>query len=161
MTVQFQGSQLRSIAYGYLVTKAAANLPQTTTATLYTIATGNVLITSIFGIVSGTAIQNQTCLLSLGTAPTAGTLATDGIASAMNIAAAEIGTQLAAPNSVSDPLQVGGPVIGGGTAGYPVQAQWPFLASPGTITWTTTASNTGKIAWYLTYVPLDTNATIS
>lgn len=161
MSVLIQPYQLREIAFGILITKAAQNLPQTTTATLFTVAGGNVIVTGLFGVVTTTAIQNQTCNLSLGTAPTTGTLATDGIASAMNISNAEIGAWVAAPASVSDPLQVGGPIVGGSTAGYPVSCHTPFIVPAGTITWTTSASNTGKIAWYLTYVPLDTAATVS
>jgi hypothetical protein len=33
--------------------------------------------------------------------------------------------------------------------------------SAGTITWTTSASNTGAMRWYLTYVPLDNGAALS
>ena len=42
-----------------IVTRAAANLPQTT-ATNYFTVTGRVLITQIYGIVT-TAIENQAC----------------------------------------------------------------------------------------------------
>jgi hypothetical protein len=31
-----------------------------------------------------------------------------------------------------------------------------FIVSPGTITWTTNASNTGAMSWYLNYIQLDT-----
>lgn len=157
MSVIIQGYQLREIAFGVQVTKAAANLPQTATATLYTVATGNVLVTSLLGVVSGTAIQNQACTLALGTAPTTGTAETAGIASATSIINMEIGTWMT-PQASSG---VDGALVVGGHAGNAVYLPTPFVVAPGTITWTTSASNTGKIAWYLTYVPLDNGATVS
>lgn len=37
----------------------------------------------------------------------------------------------------------------------------PFLLSADTITWTTSATDTGQVEWYLWYVPIDTSATVS
>lgn len=36
-----------------------------------------------------------------------------------------------------------------------------FVVAPGTISWTTSASDTGNISWYLNYMPLDTGAMVS
>jgi hypothetical protein len=157
MSVIIQGAQLRTIAFGQQVTKAAANLPQTATATLFTVAGGNILVTSLLGVVSGTAIQNQACTLALGTVPTTGTASTTGIATAVSIINKEIGTWVA-PQASSG---ASGALVVGGNAGASLFLPVPFTVPAGTISWTTSASNTGKMAWYLTYVPLDTGASVS
>jgi hypothetical protein len=48
-----------------------------------------------------------------------------------------------------------GPGGGASTLGQHVGLAGAFVAPPGTITWTTSANDTGAIAWYLHYVPLD------
>jgi hypothetical protein len=157
MSVIIQGYQLRELALGVQVIKAAQALPQTATANLYTVAGGAVLVTSLLGIVSGTAIQSTDPVLSLGTAPTTGTAETSGIATTTSIASAEIGTWLGIQSSTG----AAGALVNGGHAGNPLWITSPFVVPAGTITWTTTASKTGAIKWYLTYVALDTGASVS
>lgn len=157
MSILVQGYQLRALNFGTLVTKAAAALPQTATATLFTVATGNVLVTSVFGQVSGTAIGATVTTLALGTAPTTGTAETAGIATATAITSLEIGTFVGVQASSGK----AGALVAGGHAGDAVFAATAFVVAPGTITWTTSASDTGKMAWWLTYVPLDNGATVT
>ena len=157
MSILVQGYQLRALNFGTQVTKAAANLPQTATATLFTVATGNVLVTSLLGLVSGTAIQNQACTLALGTVPTTGTASSTGLATATSIINKEIGTWVT-PLASSG---AAGALVVGTNAGSTPFLTTAFVVPPGTISWTTSASNTGKMAWYLTYVPLDNGATVS
>lgn len=159
MSVITQGYQLRSLIFGTQVIKAAQNLPQTATSTLYTVSGGSVLVTNLVGVVSGTAIQNQACTLALGTVPTTGTASSTGLATATSIINKEIGTWMA-PQASSG---AGGALVVGTNAGSTVflPAPMAFIVPPGTISWTTSASNTGKIAWYLNYVPLDTGASVS
>jgi hypothetical protein len=156
MSVIIQGYQLREIALGVQVIKAAQALPQTATGNLYTVAGGAVLVTSLLGVVT-TAIQSTDPVLSLGTAPTTGTAETSGIATTTSIASAEIGTWLGVQSSTG----AAGALVNGGHAGNPLWITAPFVVPAGTITWTTTASKTGQIKWYLTYVPLDTGASVS
>ena len=152
-----KGYQLRELLFGVQVTKAAQALPQSATSTLYTVSGGSVLVTSLFGVVSGTAIGATVTTLALGTVPTTGTASSTGIATATAITSKEIGTWVApqAASGVAGALVVGG---NSGAAPYPPTA---FVVPAGTITWTTSASDTGKMAWYLTYVPLDTGASVS
>lgn len=159
MSVIEQGYQLRALIFGTQVTKAAAALPQTATATLFTVSGGSVLVTLLLGEVSGTAIQNQACTLALGTVPTTGTASSTGIATATAITNKEAGTWVA-PQASSG---AAGALVVGGNAGAALflQAPMAFVVPAGTITWTTSASNTGKMAWYLNYVPLDTGASVS
>lgn len=157
MAVIIQPEQVRLIQFGNTITKAAANLPASTTATLFTVAGGNVLVTSIVGLVSGTAIQNQACTLALGTVPTTGTASSTGLATATSIQNKEIGTWVTVLKSSG----LAGALVVGTNAGSTPFLESPFVVPPGTITWTTSATNTGKMAWYLTYVPLDTGASVS
>jgi hypothetical protein len=156
MSVIIQGYQLREIALGVQIIKAGQNLPQTATANLFTVSGGSVLVTSLLGVVS-TVIQGTDPGLSLGTAPTTGTAETSGIATTTSIASAEVGTWLGVQASTGS----AGALVNGGHAGSAVWLSAPFVVPAGTITWTTTASKTGAIKWYLTYVTLDTGAAVN
>lgn len=165
MSVIIQGSQLREIAFGVQVKKAAQTLPQTATADLYTVSGGSVLVTSLFGQVSGTATGATATTLKLGMKPTVGTAESAGIATAEAITSLEIGTwigvQAASVVSGTPDTYTIGKLAVADHAGTTMFAPVPFVVPAGTITWTTSANDTGKIAWYLTYVPLDTGASVS
>ncbi len=154
-----QGTQLRTLNQGSIVTKAAAALPQTATGTLFTVAGGAVLVTGLVGIVT-TVVQSSDPVLSLGTAPTVGTAQTSGIATTTVLTSAEVGTLVTVASSAGLPT---GLVVMATAAksGSSVFLANPFLVSAGTITWTTGASKTGAMKWYLTYIPLDDGASVS
>jgi hypothetical protein len=156
MSTIIQGYQLRTLLLGDLVTKTAVSLPQTATANLYTVSGGNVLVTSLLGVVS-TVIGGTAVTLALGTHPTTGTAETAGIATATAITSAEAGTWVG-PQSSSE---AAGALVNGGHAGNVLYLPTAFIVAPGTITWTTSASTTGAISWYLTYVPLDAGALVA
>lgn len=157
MSTIIQGYQLRTIAFGVQVVKSALALPQTATSTLFTVsAAGPVLVTSLIGVVS-TAIQNQACTLALGTVPTTGTSSSTGLATATSISNKEAGTMVVPLVSAG----VAGALVVGSNAGASLFLPTPFIVTPGTITWTTSASNTGNMTWYATYVPLANGASLS
>lgn len=156
MSSMVKGKQQRQLELGFLVTKAAAALPQSATSTLYTVAGGSVLVTSIFGQVT-TVIQNQVCTLALGTVPTVGTAGSTALATATSIQAKEVGTFV----TVQASSGVGGALVVGTNASVSPFASFAFVVPAGTITWTTSASNTGAMKWYLTYIPLDDGASVS
>jgi hypothetical protein len=153
-----QGSQLRLLEYGYQVLKAAQTLPQTATSTLFTVKGGRVVITSLMGTVS-TVIGAGAVTMSLGTVPTVGTANNAGIAAlTTTLANKEVGTHLWLP-----PV-AGAALLFGGNAGSPAQLLGgnAYVVSAGTITWTTAAaSTTGAVSWALTYIPIDTGASVS
>lgn len=159
MSVLIQGSQLRTIAFGQQVIKDAANLPQTATADLFTVSGGAVLVTSLIGIVT-TAIAASDPELSLGTAPTTGTAETSGIATSTVLTSAEVGTLITVGSDGGLPTDLV-VMATAAKAGSTVFLGTPFVVSAGSITWTTGASKTGAIKWYLTYVPLDAGASVS
>lgn len=150
-----QGKSLRLIEYGTQVLKAATALPQTATSTLFTVTGGRVIVTSLVGTVS-TAVQNQACTLALGTVPTTGTASSTGIATATSIINLEAGTHVYLPAAK-------GALTVNANAGAAAQiaSGSGYVVSAGTISWTTSASNTGAISWALTYIPLDDGAAVS
>lgn len=156
MAAFIQGAQIRLLEYGFQVAKAAQALPQTATATLFTVSGGRVVITSLAGTVS-TVIGGTATTLALGTAPTVGTAATAGIASATAITSKEAGTHIWLPTAAGSALNVG---TNAGSAAQLLGGQ-AYVVSAGTVTWTTSASTTGAISWALTYIPLDTGASVS
>jgi hypothetical protein len=156
VSTQLQGYQLRTLAFGQQVIKGPSNTPQTTTATLATVAGGSVLVTSMLGLVT-TVIASGANTLALGVTPTTGTQENAGIAAAVSIASLEVGTWLTPLVSAG----AAGTLVSGGHAGNAVFLPTPFVVPAGSITWTTTGSTTGQIKWYFTYVPLDTGASLS
>jgi hypothetical protein len=156
MSTIIQPNQVFTIQFGLLVTKAATALPQTATATLFTVSGGSVLVTSLLGQVT-TVIQNSDPVLTLGTAPTTGTADTDGIATTTALTSAEVGVWVT-PLASSG---LGGALVVGTLAGSAPWLATPFAVPAGTITWTTTASKTGALKWYLSYIPLDIGASVA
>jgi len=158
MSIIIQGTQLRALELGTLVQKGPSVLPATTTANLYTVNTGAVVVTGLVGVVT-TVCSATVTNLSIGTHPTGLSAQNASIAVATAITSAAVGTWLA-------PLPVSG--VGGGTGSLVVAAPSAvaflpaaFIVPAGTITLTTSATNTGAVSWYLTYVPLDTGAYVS
>lgn len=156
MTTILDPSQLLALAYGYEVTKAAQTIPQTATANLFTVSGGNVLVTAIVGEVT-TVIGGTATTLSLGLTPTTGTANATGLATATAITSKEVGTLA----TIQPSSGVGGGLVVGANAGQGVFLPVPVLVPPGTISWTTSASTTGAMKWYLTYIPLDAGAAVS
>jgi hypothetical protein len=139
------------------VIKAAQNLPASATATLFTVS-GTVLIQFFVGLVT-TAIQNQACNLSLGNTPTSGTAANTSLATAAAITNKPVGTHVVPTFSSG----IGGaPVIASlAQVTVPAASGNAFVVPAGTITWTTSATNTGQMQFYLAYLPVDAGATVS
>lgn len=160
MSTILQGAQNRQLILGNLVTKSATALPQTATGTLFTVTGGLVIVTSLVGVVT-TVVQSSDPVLSLGMAPTAGTAQTSGVATTTVLTSAEVGTLVTIGSSGGLPtaLVVMATAAKAGNAVF--LASEAFVANTGTITWTTGASKTGALKWYLTYVPIDAGAYVS
>lgn len=152
MSVIIQGSQLQTVLFGSLVTRAAAALPQTAQSALFTVAGGNVLVTSMVGEVT-TAIQAQSTTVQIVGNPTTGT-DVNWTNSTGDINGKEVGSTVALPAAFGGTalVQTAG---GNGLSGI------AYLARIGTIDLKTGASSTGAMKWYLTYVPLDAGATVT
>lgn len=135
--------------------KGPLALPQNATATLATIVGGLVLITSMAGYVS-TAIGSTPMNLSLGTVPTVGTASTGAISAPTPFASTPIGSWITPVQSAG----IAGQLAVGNSAGAAVFLPTPMIVSAGTITWTTSANNTGAVKWFFTWAPLDSGAAL-
>lgn len=149
MSVIIQGSQLRDIGLGTRVEKSTGTLAATTVP-LFTVAGGEVLITSIYGIVT-TAITVANSY-KLQHNPTTGT--TNDL-----VAATDIGTTDTPVGDVltfdgvraSSIVRGGGGAVLGNANGIVLQTGQVESVSGGT---------DGAITWVVTYVPLTTGATL-
>ncbi len=154
-----QGAQLRLMTQGQLVTNLAKTPPNSgSSATLFTVTGGSVLVTLLAGHVS-TVLSGTTGAIALGQTPTGGAAATGGIATAGVVGGAAVGTWVTAV-----PLATGlpGAVQANTLAGTAVGIGQPIIVNAGIITVTTSvATMTGALDWYLTYIPLDTGASVA
>lgn len=150
MTVLIQGSQLRALLAGVRVERAAATLPQTTAEAIFNVTGGRVAITGIIGEVT-TAIQNQANNTKLTANPTTGPSV--DICAVLDIANDAVGTLYGISGVFGDAMH--GP---GAATFMTVQA---VVVDIGTIDLDCAASNTGEVAWILTYVPLDDGAAVA
>lgn len=136
---------------GQKVERAAAALPQTATANLFTVAGGRVRITSIVGEVTAIigAVANATRLLST---PTVGAVA--NLSGTVEMNGAVVGLQFGITGTAA-----GAALLANALA--PAQAD-PVLVSPGTIGVSCAGNDGGggRMKWTLHYVPFDDGATV-
>lgn len=149
MASQISGNAQRTNVYGTRVDRATAALPQSTTATLFTVAGGRVIITTLVAEVT-TAIQAQANALQIFSISTTGSVTT-------NLGASFESNGLALGNLITVPGVPATALSSGSTA---VQGN-EFITQPGLIRLTAAASNTGALRWTVTYIPLDSGATIT
>lgn len=135
---------------GIRVSRAAAALPASTAAPLFTVTNGAILMTSIFGVVT-TAIQNQANNTKLVANPTTGT-DTD-LCAVLNIANDGVGVVYTITGTVGDAM------LGAGWAEKNMVAAQIIL--PGTIDLSCSATNTGAVRWVMHYLPLESGAYVS
>lgn len=225
---QMSPYQLGEAEIGTPNQKSGLALPQTGTSTLFTVVTGAVLVTSMFGIVT-TPTGAGACNLSLGSTPSVGSANNVGIGGPTAINGLAVGNVIAAPAAAGaggvslvapsvpastviavnnyhgtvdvtlsgftltavfvNGVQVGTtnatyavPAHGTISVTYSVVGTWTwvgsvalainaagtvsipkdvgFIVAPGLITWTTSASITGAMKWYIAYIPFDVGAAI-
>jgi hypothetical protein len=143
--------QTRYITEGRLVSRATSTLPASTSLNIFTVAGGRVLLVGLVGEVT-TIIQAQACTVKVTSTPTTGT-AVDLSAASASISALEVGGKLTLPAAAATAMVTG-------NAGGVIfrQAQW--VIPIGSLSYTTSATNTGSIKWDLLYVPLDNGANV-
>lgn len=151
MATLIQGSAYRSMVLGPAVTRAAALLPAGVYGALFNIIGGKVLVTSLVGEV--VVVMPATVVNTKVTAtPTVGAVVDWTTATATTSAAAGVVITLAAT--------AGGALVvaNGGNAIAPTG----YVAQVGTLGVTTSATPaTGTVKWTLTYVPIDTGASVT
>ena len=144
-------SDLSKAIAGNRVTTAAANLPQTTDAALFTISGGPVIITALWGEVT-TVIQTQLNNAKLKFNPTA-TGADQDLCAVLNITGDPVGEIYSITGTVGDAL-ASDLLVGN------VYLQDPLFLSEGSIELDCSASNTGQVKWGLFYIPAENGATV-
>lgn len=154
MSTLISGDQLRSLLVGVRVARATAALPQTTTSTLFTISTGQVLLTSIFGEVT-TVIQTQANNTKLTFDPTA-TGASQDMCAVLDITADAVGTIYSITGTAATALQDSLNWV----PSNKMLAQ-PILLKPGAILLDCAASNTGSVKWTASYIPYEPGASMA
>lgn len=133
-----------------IVSKATANLPQTTQSALFTV-TGRVLITQLVGEVT-TVIQTQDNNTKLVANPTVG--ADVDLCAVLNISADAVGTMYNITGTLTDAMIA--------TTSGAFQAQLAaIVCAAGTIDLYCAASNTGQVKWTLHYIPLDSGSSVA
>lgn len=140
-------AQLRN-NLGIKVERTAATLPATGNQTIFTVAGGRVLVTGIVGEVT-TVMSATVTNLKVTAVGTASAVATDMCANAL-VTSATVGT-LFAPTTPGSAAQTGSAVSLNNETVVPA----------GVIRITTDATNTGAMKWLITYVPLDTGASVT
>lgn len=151
MTTLNDGSATRLSLKGLRVARAAASLPQSTAAAIFTIAGGRVIITSLVGEVT-TVIQTQANNTKLIANPAGAGTSVD-MCAVLDISADEVGCLYGITGVPGDALI-------GANAGLTPDMLKGQVLNVGTIDLSCAASNTGAIKWVLTYVPLDDGATV-
>lgn len=147
---QFDKDAVMKLVLGNRVHRAAANLPQTAAAPLFTITGGRILLTSIVGEVT-TVIQTQANNTKLVANPTVGS--DMDLCAVLNISADAVGDVYSITGTLSDAM------VGAGVA---VAAMAKGIIIPiGTIDLNCAASNTGQIKWTMHYVPIDEGASVA
>lgn len=154
MAAQIPGVAARLSILGLTVTRTAALQPQTAQAAIFTVGTGKVLVTGLVGevVVATPATVNT---LKVTGNPTSGTDV--DWTSATSTASLEVGSIITLGVTSGGALVV--KAAGGGNGLMPYVG---YVAQVGTLDLVTSGSAaTGTIKWVLTYVPLDTGASVS
>jgi hypothetical protein len=152
MATHIQGNDLRVLTLGRKVVCGKTALPQTATVTMFTIAGGRVIVTSLTGVVT-TIVQAQANAIKWVATPTTGTA--NDISGTVETNAAEVGAMFSLDGVLATALQ--GNVSKSGAVGGMTKF---LIANTGTLGLNAAASNTGAITWTATYIPLDDGATL-
>lgn len=143
-------AQVREALGGWLVNRAGATLPATTTSAIFNIS-GDVLVTALYGVCT-TVCSATATNLSVVHVPTSGTNLT--LASTLAIASFAAGTFVG--------VEGDGTALIGTTAVSGLLGMSPkMILGAGSISLTTSATNTGAFRWVVTYVPLQDSARIT
>jgi hypothetical protein len=157
MSTLIKQADIRTIAMGVAVTRAAAVVPTVAQSpqSVFTVAGGRIVITAFVGAVT-TVMDATAYTITIGLTPTVGTAAAAALASGTALASKEVGTL------VGLGAAVGGAMVVGTNASTPVLIAAPRqVIEPGTITLTGSATQTGAMSWTLVYVALDTGVTVA
>jgi len=168
MSVLIQGDQVGALLFGVRVSRASATLPQTASSALFNVTGGKVAITSLIGEVT-VALGATATSLNLTYTPTSGAAAdlcpatvytSDAVGTLYGMTSG-VATDLLCVQSVSS---IGGtPVAASEVPNVTyVQNLWrPIIVRAGALNLKASGSDTGEIKWVMTYVPIDSGASVA
>jgi hypothetical protein len=158
VTTLIKNRDLRSIAIGMRVRKAAAQLPQGAAGNIFTITGGRIKVVQLIGEVT-TALDANAATIKAGYTPSAaGTSLGDWSIASAAMASAIVGVHLWLPAAAGSALatDIGAPKGAGGIVGLV-----SYLVPAGAVTLTTVGSNiAGRVQWDLYYIPVDSSARV-
>lgn len=154
MTYILSPNGVRGASLGIRVDRASAALPQTATGSIFTVAGGRIVVTSLVGEVT-TILGATATTVTVVSTPTTGAATT--LASATAVTSAAVGSWLTLPATLGSALVV---TAVAGAVALP-SLDLGLLVPVGAIQLTTSASDTGSVKWSLTYVPFDDAAAVT
>ena len=157
MTTLIKNADVRTIALGINVSRAAAQCPTVALSpqSIFTVSGGRIVLVSLTGHVT-TVMSGTVTTLAVGLTPTEGaaTNVSTALASATAVTSLEVGS------NVGLGLTAGAALVVGANASVPLVLAARQIINTGVITLTGSATNTGFLKWDLTYIPLDTAAQV-
>jgi hypothetical protein len=149
MSTLIKAQDVRTIAVGINVSRAAAALPSTTIGSLFTITGGRVLLKALHGQV--VTLLSGTNSTTVGLTPLNTGTSSPAILSSAGI------IPVAAGSPVVSKFDGGALIV---TVTGSLIAAAGYVTIPGDITITTGSTVTGTVKWDLLYVPLDVGAAV-
>lgn len=148
MSDYVDGKALRKLLLGRPLFRAATTLPQTAAFAIFNIVGGKVLMTSIVGEI--TVILGAVGNMGLEENPTVGT--TELICAVVAAGTYAAGDLMSIDGIAANPML---PALTGGVPGMTTKGVY---LREGTLDWRCSASSTGEMSWFITYIPIDDGA---
>lgn len=152
MSQQIAGEALRLSIFGTKVDRAAATLPATTQAPIFSITGGRVALTGLVGVVV-VATSATTNVLKVTANPAVGSDV--DLTSTTSIASREVGGMVGLAATLGGALAVNN----AGASLLPLGSA--YILNTGTLDLVTTGTSTGTLSWTMTYIPLDDGASVT
>lgn len=151
MSTSLSNETLAKIALGRQVTRATANLPQSTTANIFTVTGGRIEIVRLVGLVT-TVLGSGANLAKFIVDPTTGT--TGDLCTTTDIDALEAGGMITIDGIVGNALVKAN--------AFAIKQMATRLWVPaGVIQFSCNASKSGQMSFVLMYVPIDSGASVA
>lgn len=149
MAIRINDGLVGSARLGYQVLHPTSTVPAAQAYNLFTVVTGNVLVTSLVGLVT-VQIGAGANVGRMGSDPTVGVIVYWDTGADLN--GALVGTMIATTGDVAVAAALGQSVIG--------EMVQPQVTKPGVITITMAAATAGagSLSWVLYYIPLEAGA---
>ncbi len=136
-----QGREMRTAMYGPQIVTGPFT-PPTVTSTLWTVANGNILVTSMFVVIT-TAMSGTATTLNVGFSGTGGTAT--ALMNAGVLTSLAVGALVSRVPNITTEIP---PATGG------------VSVTTGVINWIASAVQTGLVKVYMNYIPLDSDVTV-